>query len=90
MSVAEEVARLEAENTRLRAALKQVVVAIQGAAEALGPVAESETPVITEREPPKQQAEQNPLPEQEVVKRSGVSDGAYKVDASSVLGGRMI
>ena len=94
--IAEEVRRLEQENARLRAALKQVVDSIQGAADALAgetpgndtpPAAENETPVSLQ---PRQQAEQTPMPEQEVVEQRGAPSGAYKVDVGSVLGGRML
>ena len=85
MSIADEVARLESENARLRAALQQVVSAIQGAADALSgkdpPPTKSETPVLPEPEPE---------PETDKVERKGVEGGAYKVDVSDVLGGRML
>jgi len=92
MSIAEEVRRLEEENARLRAALKQVINSIQGAADALAgeeppPAAENDTPVSL---PPRQQAEQTPMAEQELVDTKGAPDGAYRVDAASVLEGRML
>jgi len=85
MSIAEEVADLVEENARLRAALLQVVNAIQGAADALqgkAPVAENETPVVTEAPEPE--------PEPDKVPVKGVEGGAYHVSAADVLGGRML
>ena len=87
MSIADEVARLETENARLRAALSQVVNAISGAAEALqgkDPPPKNETPVVTEAPEPE------PEPEEDKVERKGVSGGAYRVNAEDVLGGRML
>ncbi len=87
MSIADEVARLETENARLRAALTQVVNAISGAAEALqgkDPPPKNETPVVTEAPEPE------PEPEEDKVERRGVSGGAYRVNAEDVLGGRML
>ena len=91
MSIADEVARLETENARLRAALSQVVNAISGAAEALqgkDPPPKNETPVVTEA--PEPEPEPKPEPEEDKVERKGVSGGAYRVNAEDVLGGRML
>ncbi len=87
MSIADEVARHETENARLRAAWTQVVNAISGAAEALqgkDPPPKNETPVVTEAPEPE------PEPEEDKVERRGVSGGAYRVNAEDVLGGRML
>ena len=82
MSIAEEVARLEEENARLRAALKQVVSAIEGAGAALA--GETPEPVAVPLPP----VESTPEPEK--VEKKGVPGGAYKVSAADVMAGRML
>ena len=74
MRIAEEVARLEAENERLRATLSALLDAVKTAAIALdnGALPEPEGPI------------EAPLPEMERVDRRGV-EGAYRVDPQDVL-----
>jgi len=83
MSIADEVARLEEENARLRAALQQVVSAIEGAGAALA----GETPEPVAAPPP---VENTPEPEQPKIEKKGVPGGAYKVSAADVMAGRML
>jgi hypothetical protein len=74
MRIAEEVARLEAENERLRATLTALLNAVKTAAIALdnGALPEPEGPI------------EEPLPEMEQVERKGIQ-GAYRVDSQDVL-----
>ena len=82
MSVADEVAQLEAENERLRATLNALLDAVKAAASALA--------AVDEPRPIELPPEQQPLPEQELVERHGVPGGAYRVSPEDVLKDRMM
>jgi len=83
MSVAEQVAYLEAENDRLRNTLNALLEAVKTAADAL---AEDES-VWVEQPPHEERPRGQPPMEQ--VERRGTPDGAYRVDSQEILRSRL-